>query len=63
MNRKVFTFTVTSRFNVFLDGQNYPVNKLNCSRDGIISVVSNGLLRGPGLYPIMFEAFKTGQAD
>jgi len=60
-NGKAFTFTVTTRFTVFLDDQNYPVNELKCSPDGIIGMVSNGSMRGPGLYPVMFEALQTGQ--
>ncbi len=60
-NGKTFTYHLTDRFSVFLDDTNYPVKNLTCTPDGIIGYVSNGSLRGPNKYPIMFEAAAEGQ--
>jgi hypothetical protein len=60
-NGKTFTFAVASRFFVFLDDMNYPATELTCSPEGIIGLISNGSLRGPGLYPVMFEGAQVGK--
>ena len=60
-NGETFTYHITDRFIVFLDDEKYPVKDLACTPEGIIGYVSNGSLRGPDLYPIMFEAVKEGQ--
>ncbi len=59
-NRETFTYRLTDRFSVFLDDTKYPVKDLACIPTGIIGYVSNGSLRGPGRYPIMFEAVAEG---
>ena len=60
-NGKTFTYHITDRFSVFLDDTKYPVKDLTCMPAGIIGYVSNGSLRGPNNYPIMFEAVAEGQ--
>ncbi len=60
-NGKTFTYRITDRFSVFLDDARHPVANLSCSPDGIIGYVSNGSMRGPNQYPIMFEAVAAGQ--
>jgi hypothetical protein len=59
-NGGAFTFTVTSRFFVFLDNQANPVSELKCTPEAIIGIISNGSLNGPGRYPVMFEAVQPG---
>lgn len=59
-NGKTFTFTVTSRFMIFLDEKGYPLNELKCEPKWIMGYISNGSLRGPDYYPIMFEAVEEG---
>jgi hypothetical protein len=44
-----------------LDDAAYPVKDLACSPSGVIGQVSNGSLRGPGLYPVQFEAVQVGE--
>jgi hypothetical protein len=58
---KTFTYTITSRFMLFLDDKKYPLENLTCTPDGLIGYVSNGSLNGPDNYPIMFEAVQTGE--
>lgn len=60
-NGKTFTYRPTDRFIVFLDDEKYPVKDLACTPEGIIGYVSNGSLRGPDLYPVMFETVKEGR--
>ena len=57
---KTFTFRLTTRFIVFLDDKEYPVKDIKCTPEGIIGYVSNGSVRGPDNYPIMFEAVGIG---
>ena len=59
-NGRTFTYTVGTRFSVFLDDQAYPVQALQCGPESVIGYVSNGSLRGPDLYPIMYETTKAG---
>lgn len=59
-NGKTFTFQLTTRFIVFLDDKEYPVKDIKCTPEGIIGYVSNGSVRGPDNYPIMFEAVGIG---
>jgi hypothetical protein len=59
-NQKTFTFGIASRFFIFLDDKLYPVNELSCTPEGIIGQISNGSLRGPGSYPVMFEGVTSG---
>ena len=60
-NGKTFTYTLTSRFMLFLDDEKYPLENLTCTPEGIIGYVSNGSLNGPDNYPIMFEAVQSGE--
>jgi hypothetical protein len=60
-NGKTFAFAVASRFFVFLDDEKYPATELMCSPEGIIGLISNGSLRGPGLFPVMFEGAQSGE--
>jgi hypothetical protein len=59
-NGKTFTYTTTSRFMVFLDDLDYPLKDLKCVPQSVIGYISNGSLRGPDHYPIMFEAGPEG---
>jgi hypothetical protein len=53
---------VTSRFWIYLDDINYPLFELLKSiPNGLIGYVSNGSIRGPQCYPIMFEAVQEGR--
>lgn len=53
---------VTSRFWIYLDDINYPLSELLKSiPNGLIGYVSNGSIRGPQCYPIMFEAVQEGR--
>jgi hypothetical protein len=62
-NGKTFIFHVTSRFWFHLDDSKYPLRELLKSiPDGLIGYVSNGSIRGPQCYPIMFEAVQEGRA-
>jgi hypothetical protein len=45
---------------IFLDEKGYPLNELKCEPKWIMGYVSNGSLRGPDYYPIMFEAAEEG---
>jgi hypothetical protein len=59
---KTFVTHVTSRFWIYLDDRMYPLGDLlNSIPDGLIGYVSNGSVRGPQCYPIMFEAVKEGK--
>lgn len=59
---KTFVTHVTSRFWIYLDDRIYPLRDLlNSVPDELIGYVSNGSIRGPQCYPIMFEAVKEGK--
>ncbi len=53
----------TDRFSVFLDDQSHPLSDLRAEPKGILGTVSNGSIRGPNCYPIMFEAVAEGSAE
>ncbi len=57
---RTFIYHLTDRFSVFLDDTKYPVKDLTCAPDEIIDTISNGSLRGPDHYPVMFEAIAEG---
>ncbi len=59
-NGQTFTYTISSRFFVFLDDVKYPVRDLTCEPRSVIGYVSNGQFRGPHLYPDYYEAVKPG---
>lgn len=59
---KTFTTHVTSRFWIYLDDRIYPLPELfNAIPQGLIGYLSNGSVRGPQCYPVMFEALKEGK--
>jgi hypothetical protein len=61
-NGKTFTTHVTSRFWIYLDDRIYPIPDLfNAIPNGFMGYVSNGSVRGPQCYPVMFEATKEGK--
>jgi hypothetical protein len=61
-NGKTFVTHVTSRFWVYLDDRIYPLpDLLDAIPKGLIGYVSNGSIRGPQCYPIMFEAVTEGK--
>jgi hypothetical protein len=61
-NGKTFVTHVTSRFWIYLDDRIYPLRDLlNSIPVGLIGYISNGSIRGPQCYPIMFEAVHPGK--
>ncbi len=61
-NGKTFITHVTSRFWIYLDDRIYPLRDLlNSIPEGLIGYISNGSIRGPQCYPIMFEAVREGK--
>ncbi len=59
---KTFVTHVTSRFWIYLDDRIYPLRDLiNSIPEGLIGIISNGSIRGPQCYPIMFEAVREGK--
>ncbi len=60
-NGQTFTYTITSRFFVFLDDEKYPIRDLTCDPEWVMGYVSNGSFRGPDLYPIYYEATIPGK--
>ena len=57
---KTFTYTITSRFSVFLDEAHYPLAALRCSPDGIVGSISNIGVPPQGLWVARFEAVAPG---
>ena len=61
-NGKTFVTHITSRFWIYLDDRVYPLRELlNSIPEGLIGYISNGSIRGPQCYPIMFEAVHEGK--
>jgi hypothetical protein len=61
-NGKILFVHVTSRFWIYLDGGIYPLQDLlKLIPAGLIGYVSNGSIRGPQCYPVMFEAAREGR--
>jgi hypothetical protein len=59
---KTLVLHQTSRFWIYLDDSVYPLHELlKGVPEGLIGYISNGSLRGPQCYPIMFEAVKEGK--
>jgi hypothetical protein len=58
---QTFTFTVQSRFFVFLDDDKYPPGQLKCEPAWVMAYISNGSFRGPHRYPDYYEARKIGK--
>jgi hypothetical protein len=59
---KTIVTHVTSRFWIYLDDRTYPLRDLlNSVPDGLIGYVSNGSIRGPQCYPVMFEVVNEGK--
>lgn len=61
-NGKTLVVHQTDRFSVFLDDRTYPLDQLHPDPAGMLGYISNGSVRGPNCYPIMFEAVDQGQA-
>jgi hypothetical protein len=60
-NGKSFITHVTSRFWIYLDDRIYPIQDfLKSIPAGLIGYISNGSIRGPQCYPVMFEAVREG---
>jgi hypothetical protein len=57
---KTFTYTVTTRFTVILDQNQYPKSDLSCQPQGIIGSVSNIPEVQPPLYAARYEAVQPG---
>jgi hypothetical protein len=61
-NGKTFITHVTSRFWIYLDDRIFPLRDLlNSIPEGLIGYISNGSIRGPQCYPLMFEAVREGK--
>jgi hypothetical protein len=61
-NEKTLVLHVTSRFWIYLDDRIYPLRDLlKLIPAGLIGYVSNGSIRGPHCYPVMFEAVREGR--
>jgi hypothetical protein len=61
---KTIILHVTSRFWIYLDDRKYPLRELLISiPNELIGYISNGSIRGPQCYPIMFEAVKEGRGQ
>jgi hypothetical protein len=58
---KTYDFTVSDRFTVFLDDTGHPLKNLSIDPQGVIGYISNGSVRGPDNYPMMFEAVQPGE--
>jgi hypothetical protein len=58
---KTIVLHVTDRFSVYLDDGFYPLDELESSPTGLLGSISNGSIRGPDCYPIMFEATGEGK--
>lgn len=52
----------TDRFSIYLNDHGYPLSKLQADPADRLGVISNGAIRGPNCYPIMFEAVSEGRA-
>lgn len=59
---KILVIHQTDRFSVYLDDRLYPLSTLQASPAGRLGIISNGSLRGPDCYPLMFEAVTEGDA-
>jgi hypothetical protein len=57
---KTFTYTVTTRFSVILDQNQYPKSDLSCQPQGIIGSISNIPEVQPPLYAARYEAVQSG---
>lgn len=53
-------FKVTERFSIYLDDKLYPLAEFNCSPQGVIGMVSNGSIMGPGAFPVTYEGLIPG---
>ncbi len=61
-NGKTLVIHQTDRFSVFLDDRTYPLGQLHIDPAGMLGYISNGSMRGPNCYPIMYEGVSQGQA-
>ena len=60
---KTFTYTVTTRFTVILDQNQYPKSDLSCQPQGIIGSISNIPEVQPPLYAARYEAVQPGTCE
>jgi len=60
---KTFTYTVTTRFSVILDQNQYPKSDLSCQPKGIIGSISNIPEVQPPLYAARYEAIQPGTCE
>jgi hypothetical protein len=61
-NGKTLFLHVTTRFWKYLDDRLYPLQDIfNSIPDGLLGYISNGSIKGPQCYPIMFEAVHEGK--
>lgn len=58
---KTLSLHETDRFSVYLEDSRYPLGELQASPGGLLGTISNGSIRGPNCYPIMYEATGQGQ--
>jgi hypothetical protein len=59
-NGQTFTYSVTTRFSVFLDSDGYPKDELKCLPEGIIGSISNIPPVQPPLYVVRYETIQPG---
>lgn len=60
-NGKSLVIRQTDRFSVYFGDATYPLSELTASPEGMRGYVSNGSIKGPRCYPIMFEATTEGR--
>jgi hypothetical protein len=58
---KTLVIHQTDRFSIYLDNRAYPLNELAVTPDGPLGRVSNGSLRGPDCFPLIFEGVNEGR--
>ncbi len=59
---KTYVAHVTSRFSIYLDDRVYPLQDLEKAvPSNFFGYISNGSIRGPQCYPIMYEALREGK--
>lgn len=59
---KTLVIHQTDQFSVYLDDRVFPLKDLQAVAPGILGEISNGSVRGPNCFPIMFEGATEGKA-